>query len=259
MKIKIICLTLFSRNTNKVSQTVDEVSMKLKDLATAFLPYPRRNEMPSTFSSLDMSMDDAVHVLQNLRNFFEISSHEDQQKLLTMLPSTWGRDRVSTWFSTTEHQARCSLSTKSSSGMFSNTTDHRGHKALYDTIEQLVQNFYTSDDNSRETSNKKEIMYLPPSKTPMPLRFLHLTISETYQKFQQQYSHIKIGRSKFCALRPAWVRAKSTHENCLCLQHANIDLLIQVSGKLLLKSYLFNTLHPRHYRNIFNKNFLYMI
>ena len=233
--------------------------MKLKDLSNALSPHPHPIEMSNTFSSLDMSIDDAVEVLENLRKFFKICSHEEQQKLLTMLPSTWGRERVSNWFSTTQHQARCSLSTKSSSGMFSDTTDHRGNKALSDTTEQLVQNCYTNDDNSRETSNKKEIMYLRPSRTPIPLRFLHLTISETYQKFKQKYTHIKIGRSKFCALKPAWVRAKSTHENCLCLQHANINLLIQVSGKLLLKSYLFNTLHPRHYRNIFNKNFLYMI
>jgi hypothetical protein len=173
-----------------------------------------------------------------------------------MMPSTWGRERVSNWFGSTERQTRCSLSTKSSAGMFSNTTDHRGNKPLDDTIEQLVHNFYINDENSRETSNKKEVMYLRPSKTPMPLRFLHLTITETYQKFKQTHRDIKVGRSKFCALKPAWVRAKSTHENCLCLQHANIDLLIQVSGELLLKSYLFNILHPRHYRNIFKKNFL---
>ena len=95
---------------------------------------------------------------------------------------------------------------------------------------------------------KREIVYLRPSKTPMPLRFLHLAIGETYEKFKQKHTDVKIGRSKFCALRPDWVREKSTHENCLCLQHANINLLIQVSSELLLKSYLFNFLQARQQR-----------
>ncbi len=230
--------------------------MKLKDLANALLTYSRQIKTPDILSSLDMSIDDAVQTLQNLREFFGICSHEDQQKLLTMLPSTWGRDRVSNWFGSSENQARCSLAIKSTSGMFSSATDNRGNKALDDEIEQLVQNFYICDDNSRETSNKKEVIYLGPSKTPMPLRFLHLTIGETYEKFKQKHTDIKIGRSKFCALRPIWVREKSTHENCLCLHHANIGLFVQVSRELLLKSYLVNFLHPRHCRNICNNNSL---
>ena len=228
--------------------------LKLYDLANTLLPCHRQHEICNTFSSLDMSIDDAVHVLQNLRKVFEISSHEDQQKLLTILPSTWGRDRVSNWFGSTEHEARCSLVIKTTSGMFSNATDNRGNKAIDDEIEELVQNFYSSDDNSRVTSNKKEITYLHPSKTPIPWRFLHLTIGETFEKFKQKHTDIKIGRSKFCALRPIWVREKSTHVNCLCLQHANIDLLIQVRKELLLKYYLLNFLHPRHFRNIYKNN-----
>ena len=247
-------INVFSRKTKMISQTVDKVSMKLKHLANTLLPDPCRIETSDTFSSLDMSIDDAVNTLQNLRKFFEICSDEDKKKLLTMLPSTWGRDRVSNWFGTTEQQARCSLFIKSNSGMFSNTTDNRGNKPLDGEIEQLVQNFYISDDNSRETSNKKEIVYLRSSKIPIPLRFLHLTIGETYEKFKQKHSDIKIGRSKFCALRPDWVREKSTHENCLCLQHANINLLIQVSSELMLKSYLFYLLHSSHCRNIYNNN-----
>ena len=215
----MILLKFFSRKTKKISQTVDAVCLMLKDWESAFLPDRRRNEVSDTFTSLDMSLDDAAHVLHNLRKFFEICSAEDQQKLLTMLPSTWGRDRISSWFGSTEHQARNSLVIRSTLGIFSNVTDNRGNKRLDDEIEQLVQNFYISDDTSRETSNKKEVIYLRPSKTPMPLRFLHLTI----------------GRSKFCALRPVWVREKSTHENCLCLQHANADLLTQVSSEILFK------------------------
>ena len=177
-------INVFSRKTKKISQTVDEVFMKLKDLANTLLPDPCRIETSNTFSSLDMSIDDAVLILQNLRKFFGICSNEAQQKLLTMFSSTWGRDRVSNCFGSTEQQARCSLVIKSTSGMFSNATDNRGNEPLDDEIEQFVQNFYINDDNSRKTSNKKEIVYLRPSRSPMPFRFLHLTIGETYEKFK---------------------------------------------------------------------------
>jgi hypothetical protein len=134
-------INVFSRTTKNITQIVDDVSMKLKDLKNALLPVPCRIETSNTFSSLDMSIDDAAHILQNLRKFFGICSHVDQRKLLTMFPSTWGKDRVSNWFGCSEHQARCSLAIKSTSGMFSNVIDNRGNKVLDDEIEQLVQIF----------------------------------------------------------------------------------------------------------------------
>ncbi|CAF4219848.1 unnamed protein product, partial [Adineta steineri] len=51
------------RHTKKISHSVDEVFIKLNDIANTLLPYPRRIEMPNTFSSLDMSMEDAVQAL----------------------------------------------------------------------------------------------------------------------------------------------------------------------------------------------------
>lgn len=226
----------------KVSETVDSIYVKLKDLEHVLVPSDDRSNSLGLFSLLDLSIDDAVQILQNLRKFFSFCSRKDQEKLMTMFPSAWGRDRIARWFSGSEHQARCSLNVKTISGMFSSTVDHRGNKVLDDEIGDLVQEFYLSDENSRESSNKKEVISLPSSKTPVALRFLHLTVGETYEKFKQKYADIKISRSKFCALRPINVREKSTHINCLCLQHANIHLLIEVSCKSFLNTYLLSLL-----------------
>ena len=91
-----------------------------------------------------------------------------------------------------------------------------------------MQKFYTSDEISGETSYKKQVICPSPSRNPNALRFLHLTIGETFEQFKLKYPGIEISRSKFFSLRPAWVREKTPHEPCVCIYHENADLLLQV-------------------------------
>lgn len=229
---------MYRRNTKQISQTVDEVHLKLKKFANILLPPSRHIEKPETLSPIDTSIDDAVYILKHLRKYFLISSHEVQQQLLTMLPPSWGRDRASTWFGTSKYQARCSIALRSTTGIFSNSMDHRGNKSLDSETELMIYNFYTSDDNSRETSYKKQVIHVSQSRDPIPLRFLYLTIGETFQKFKLTFPDVNISRSKFFGLRPMWVKEKTPHESCLCFHHANTDLLIQASELFFLKFYL---------------------
>ena len=151
---------------------------------------------------------------------------------MTMLPPTWGRDRIANWFGGSEHHARQSIQLRSTTGIFSNPEDRRGNKPLDSQIELAVYNFYTSDEISRETSYKKQVIHPPPLRTPIPLRFLHLTIGETYEQFKMQYPNIELSRSKFFSLRPKWVRERTPQESCLCIHHENADLLLQASNLL---------------------------
>jgi len=57
-----------------------------------------------------------------------------------------------------------------------------------------------------------------------------MSIGETYELFKTRYPNVKIGRSKFYALRPSWVREDSPRQVCMCIQHQNIDLLLTVSS-----------------------------
>jgi hypothetical protein len=219
-----------SRNTDQISNAVDETYFKLKKWSNLLLPPSRRNTEPETVSSLDLSMDDAVWILYQLRELFHISNKDEQQRLMTMVPPTWGRDRVASWFDSSQHHARQSIELRLATGTFSYPEDRRGNKPLDNEIELAVYNFYTSDEISRETSYKKQVIHPPPSRTPVPLRFLHLTIGETYEQFKIKYTHMEICRSKFFSLRPAWVRERTPHESCLCIYHENADLLLQVSN-----------------------------
>ena len=168
-------------------------------------------------SSLDLSIDDAIWILDSLRELFSISDNNEQQRLMTMLPPEWGRDRISNWFRGSQHHARQSIELRTTTGDFSRPEDRRGNKPLDNQIELAVYDFYTSDEISRETSYKKQVIHPPPFKTPVSLRFLHLTIGETFEQFKMKYPSMEISRSKFFSLRPTWVRERTPHESCVHL------------------------------------------
>jgi len=165
-----------------------------------------------------------------------------------VLPPTLGRDHISNWFGITQNQARHSIAVRSNTGMVAYTEDHRGNKPLDDQVKLMVYNFYICDEISRETSYKKQVIRPPPSRNPIPLRFLHFTIGETFQQFRAKYPSAKIGRSKFYSLRPVWVRERTPHDNCLCLYHPNADLLVQAIHASSIMSFEF--LDFRRYRNV---------
>ncbi|CAF4708967.1 unnamed protein product [Rotaria sp. Silwood2] len=190
------------RNTKQIANAVDETYFKLKEFSNILLPRSRHNNEPRTLSSLDLSTDDAIWILDSLRELFSISDNNEQQRLMTMLPPEWGRYRISNWF-----------------------RDRRGNKPLDNQIELAVYNFYTSDEVSRETSYKKQVIHPPPFRTPVPLRFLHLTIGETFEQFKMKYPNMEISRSKLFSLRPTWVRERTPHES----SHHHQDFQIEAS------------------------------
>ena len=221
-----------SRNTNQISNAVDETYFKLPEWSNTLLPRSHCNKKPKTLSSLDLSIDDATWILYRLRELYSISNNEEKQRIKTMLPPTWCRDRVANWFGSSEHHARQSIELCSTTGIFSNPEDRRGNKLPDRQIELAVYNFYTSDETNREASYKKQVIHPPPLTTPIPLRFLHLTIGETYEQFKMKYPNIELSRSQFFSLRPKWVRERTSQESCLCIHHENADLLLQASNLL---------------------------
>ncbi|CAF1488660.1 unnamed protein product [Rotaria sordida] len=92
--------------TNQVSNAVDETYFTLLKWSNTLAPSSRRHVEPETFNTLGLSIDDAVWILRHLRELFNISGNYEQQRLMTMLPPDWGRDRIANWFGGSKHQAR---------------------------------------------------------------------------------------------------------------------------------------------------------
>ena len=161
-----------------------------------------------------------------------------------MLLESWDRERVVNWFGGSLHQARRSISLRGSIGAFALPEDRRGNKRLGSQVKQIVQRFYISEECSRETSYKKQVIHSGPSRDPVPLSFLHLTNGETFEQFKMQYSDLTICRSKFFSLRPEWVRERTPQESCMRLYHENANLLLRVTD--LLTSLIHRNIFSSH-------------
>ena len=154
--------------------------MKLLEWTDVLAPSSSRNPRHDSFNTLGLSVDDAVWILSSLRELLNISDNNEKQRLMTMLSPNWGRDRIANWFDGTAHHARQSIYLRTTNGMLSILEGRRGNKPLDSQIELAVHNFYISDEIS-ETSYKKQVIRVSPFRNPVPLRFLHLTIGETYE------------------------------------------------------------------------------
>ena len=88
------------------------------------MPVNRRDEKLETFYSLNLSIDDATWILSHLRELFSISDSEEQQRLMTILPPDWGRDRIANWFDGSQYQARQSIKLRTTGSVFSKPKPH---------------------------------------------------------------------------------------------------------------------------------------
>ena len=62
-------------------------------------------------------------------------------------------------------------------------------------------------------------------------RLLLLNIKELFIEFKKQYPVAKIGFSKFCELRPKWVKTinySGMHSVCVCQYHQKVKFLVSV-------------------------------
>ena len=137
-----------------------------------------------------------------------------------------GRKRGANWLSGLLCQARRSISLRESIDAFEQPKGRKGNKPLDSQVERIVQRFYTSEECSHETSYKKQMVHPGPSRDPVPLRFLYLSIGETFEQFKMKHSDLTISHSKFFSLRPEWIRDRTPQESCMYLYHESVDLLL---------------------------------
>lgn len=218
----------YSRSMKQVLDVVNEINLKLLEWTEALSSSFPKSQQCGSFKDLGISLSEATWILSHLRELFNISDNKEKKRLMTMLPPDWGRERIADWFDGSDHHARLSIELRTTKGVLSMPDDHRGNKPIDSQIEIAVHHFYVSDEVSRETPYKKQVVHVSPARDPVPLRFLHLSIGETYAQFKSKYPHIEINRSKFYALRPSWVRQQTFHETCMCIYHENADLTLKV-------------------------------
>lgn len=96
--------------------------------------------------------------------------------------------------------------------------------------ELRVEKYYNSDLVSRQLPGRKDYVTTKTAagKKRVQKKVLMMTVMEAHKLFAQENPDIKIGKSKFAALRPKHVLpiSEKDHNVCCCRYHENVELLV---------------------------------
>jgi hypothetical protein len=72
------------------------------------------------------------------------------------------------------------------------------------------------------------------TKVELQMRYMLFILREAFGVFQTIHPTYKLGFSKFCDLRPFYVKklAETPHNVCVCVYHGNTLLLVKVVQKV---------------------------
>lgn len=59
-----------------------------------------------------------------------------------------------------------------------------------------------------------------------------MTLFEAYQQFLQKEPSMPVGKSKFCSLRPKWIKTVTPLDGCACVYHQNPTLIITAWNRI---------------------------
>lgn len=102
-------------------------------------------------------------------------------------------------------------------------------------ISDKVHAFFLRDDINRTAPGIKDYKSVKDRTTGvrqnMQKRHLVMSIGECYRLFKEEYPILKVGKSKFYAARPDYVRpvTEIPHDVCVCMYHANFNFLIETA------------------------------
>ena len=218
----------FSHRFKKIREQVDYVYRHLQHLCNIL----EENDSDEVYdmNSDSIRIDESNELLDGMKELFKQSTYEEQVRLMTIAPDSWGRSAIRQWFGASDHQARQSILLRRDRGVLAFPEYTRGNKFLdEDTVQSVVQ-FYLQDGVSRVSFNSKDVLKI--KNELVPVRFMEMAIREALRKFYDDHPTIRVGKSSFYSLKPRHVKISCPHETCMCQTHENMSLLLQVSKSL---------------------------
>ena len=205
--------------------------LKRKCIASSLV----QNSMESAEESVPFLMNDTEtkDFCISLKTKLETSDTLSRKlSLLTLVPPTWPRQKVSDFFQVSEYLVRKARNIRKEGGILPLLTSKKPPNVLKPHVVQAVLDFYESDVNSRQLPGKKDFVSvkIDGKREQKQKKLLLANISELYELFKKDNEDkpdFKIGRSKFAELKPPWcVTAGSSgvHSVCVCLYHQNAKL-----------------------------------
>jgi len=173
-------------------------------------------------------------MISGLKLAYENGNREEQFRVLTSLPLSWGIRKIMKEFNIGYKRANLAKKLQRENG-FQTCPEKRFGKSLSEEIVKKIKEFYQSDDISRMLPGKKDCvsMKVEGIKQRVQKRLILCSLKECFICYQEKYRDDKVGFSKFCELRPKNVvlpGAAGTHNVCVCTYHQNVKLMIEAAG-----------------------------
>jgi hypothetical protein len=195
--------------------------------------YFATNEDSSTSSEkgqAETSSTEYCDLIEKLKYKCSTASREEKVKIISLLPESWSREKIVKEFNVSERLVRLTRNLVREQGILPVLGKKKGVGVSEETI-QKVQQFFENDANSRMCPGKKDCtkVIVNGNKIVKQKCLVLSNLNELYVAFKNAHPECKVGRSKFCELRPKWcvlAGSSGTHSVCVCLYHQNIKLMI---------------------------------
>ena len=228
------------RKQEEVDRATEKVSARYRKLL-----YVASGISASTSSELVPDMfrrsEDYFVLFQDIRSRLQnATSNQEKKQLLTLVPKSWTFEEFFSFFGEKHVSKRLimdAFNLKDDKGILA-LPDKKSGRRLSDDEILCVQNFYLSDDYSRElpgmrTKVKTKERDADGNYIEKQKRLLLININELYAEFKDSFvrdgKKPVCGRSKFAQLRPLNVipvGPKGTHNICVCIYHENTKLML---------------------------------
>lgn len=156
-------------------------------------------------------------------------SFSERKKLLTLVPSSWSREKVGQFFKVGDFIVRSARALKEDFGILAGPKPNKSGQTLPEQHKEIITQIFLDEEISRWCPGvkvyKSTRINLNGEKVRISRRLLLFNLKEAHYVFQQQHPEIKVGLSKFCSLRPEWVRtvnSSGAHNVCVCIHHQNL-------------------------------------
>lgn len=212
----------------KLRRFNETIKSKIQTVLEVDLP----EENPDLEKSILQKSQDMDKLVDTIKNEIIGATRKKQIQMLTIPASLqWSRKKIKETFNISDYSARKAQQVYKDKGFLGEPEPKQGKKLSLETIE-LVKNFYQSEEQCRILPGMKDVVSVG-KKVYERKRLILCNLRELYSNFKTEHPNLKIGISKFCALRPKWcvlAGASGTHLVCVCTIHQNVILMTHGAG-----------------------------
>jgi hypothetical protein len=128
--------------------------------------------------------NDYKKLIAQLQEKCKLSKKEEKIKIISLLPSSWSKQRICKEFDVTDYQVRLSRKLMKSQGVLPELKNKDGHRLSNEVVNDVIK-FYEDDENSRLCPGKKECVSLG-HKVYEQNRLILYTLNELFVAFKEK-------------------------------------------------------------------------